>query len=74
MNNEKNCTVSSTPLEILLRRIAGSFIIIAALLTIAHSTKWIYFIIFIGANLLQSSFTNWCPMMTILRKVFKVKG
>jgi hypothetical protein len=29
---------------------------------------WLWFTAFVGANLLQSAFTNWCPMMTILRK------
>ena len=33
----------------------------------------LFFTAFIGANLLQSAFTNWCPMMTILRKI-GVKG
>lgn len=67
------CT-SSSQVEILLRRIAGTFIIIATVLTMYHSINWIYFLGFIGLNLLQSSFTNWCPMMTILRRVFKVEG
>ena len=71
--NTQTCT-SSTDVDILLRRIAGSFIIIAAILSQVHSPNWIYFLGFIGLNLLQSSFTNWCPMMTILRKVFKVQG
>ena len=70
---ESTC-VASTPVDILLRRIAGTFIVIAAVLTQVHSPNWIYFLGFIGLNLLQSSFTNWCPMMTILRKGFKVKG
>lgn len=65
---------SSTEVDILLRRIAGSFIIIASILALTHSLNWVYFLAFIGLNLLQSSFTNWCPMMTILRKVFKAKG
>ncbi len=29
---------------------------------------WYWFTAFVGANLLQSDFTNWCPMMTFLRK------
>ena len=64
----------STAVDIYLRGIAGSFIILAVVLSQIHSPLWIYFIAFIGANLLQSSFTKWCPMMTILRKVFKLQG
>jgi hypothetical protein len=31
--------------------------------------NWYYFTAFVGLNLFQSAFTNWCPMMTILRKM-----
>jgi hypothetical protein len=34
---------------------------------------WFWFTAFVGANLFQSAFTNWCPMMTILRKA-GIKG
>ena len=51
-----------------LRLIAGLFI----LLSLAGGwlvSAWFYlFTAFVGLNLLQSAFTNWCPMMTILRK------
>jgi hypothetical protein len=30
---------------------------------------WFLFTAFVGANLFQSAFTNWCPMMTILEKL-----
>jgi hypothetical protein len=30
---------------------------------------WFLFTAFVGLNLFQSAFTNWCPMMTILRKL-----
>jgi hypothetical protein len=52
-----------------LRFIAGSFIIISVLLARYHSLYWLFFTAFVGLNLLQSAFTNWCPMMTILRKL-----
>lgn len=64
---------SSSQLEVYLRGIAGSFILISCLLQFFHSPNWIYFTIFIGLNLLQSSFTKWCPMMFFLRKL-GVKG
>ncbi len=65
------CKVNSK-IERYLRAIAGAFLLIAVVLNFYHSPNWIWFIIFIGANLFQSAFTNWCPMMTILNKVFKV--
>ncbi len=52
-----------------LRLIAGFFIMLSVVLSQLHSPNWLYFSAFIGLNLLQSSFTNWCPMMTILRKL-----
>ncbi len=57
--------------ERILRAIAGGVILLAVLLYFIHSANWIWFIAFVGANLLQSAFTDWCPMMTILRKFFK---
>ena len=52
-----------------LRAIAGFFIIASALLARYHSIYWLLFTGFVGLNLFQSSFTNYCPMMTILRKL-----
>ena len=53
----------------LLRGIAGSFILLSLLLATVHSSWWLLFTTFVGANLLQSAFTDWCPMMTILEKM-----
>ena len=52
-----------------LRLIAGSFILLS--LTLGHyvSPYWYLFTAFVGLNLFQSGFTNWCPMMTFLRKL-----
>ena len=51
-----------------LRLIAGALIFVSAVLAWAVSPWFLLFIGFIGLNLFQSAFTNWCPMMTILRK------
>ena len=52
----------------LLRLIAGSFTLISLALAHYHDPKWLWFTAFIGLNLFQSGFTNWCPMMAILAK------
>jgi len=52
-----------------LRGIAGFFILLSILLAHFHSPYWLLFTGFVGLNLLQSAFTNWCPMMTILKKL-----
>ncbi|HEY6874064.1 MAG TPA: DUF2892 domain-containing protein [Geobacteraceae bacterium] len=53
----------------LLRIIAGSFIVLSVLLARFHNLNWLWFTGFVGLNLVQSGFTNWCPMMTILAKL-----
>ncbi len=57
-----------------LRLAAGFFILLSVVLTQLHSPYWIWFTAFIGLNLLQSAFTNWCPMMGILRKLGVKEG
>ena len=56
-----------------LRLIAGFFVMVSVVLAHYHSPYWLLFAGFVGLNLFQSAFTNWCPMMTILRKL-GVKG
>ncbi|WP_224983779.1 YgaP family membrane protein [Geomonas agri] len=53
----------------LLRLIAGTFTLLSLALAHFHNPNWLWFTAFIGLNLLQSGFTNWCPMMTILDKL-----
>lgn len=49
--------------------VAGSFILLSLLLTHFHSDNWLWFTAFVGANLLQSAFTGFCPMARILKKL-----
>lgn len=51
-----------------LRLIAGVFVILSVLLGIYVNANFLWFTLFVGVNLFQSAFTNWCPMMAILRK------
>ena len=55
--------------ERVLRLIAGSFILLSLALGHYVSPYWYLFTAFVGLNLFQSAFTNWCPMMTILREL-----
>ncbi|HUP62334.1 MAG TPA: DUF2892 domain-containing protein [Thermoanaerobaculia bacterium] len=52
-----------------LRLIAGSIVLVSAILAWTVSPWFLALIAFVGLNLVQSAFTNWCPMMTVLRKV-----
>lgn len=51
-----------------LRLIAGLFVVLSLGLGYWLSPYWFLLTAFVGLNLLQSAFTNWCPMMSILRK------
>ena len=57
----------------IVRAVAGAFVIISVLLAMYVNQNWLWFTLFVGANLLQSSFTKWCLMEDILRKVLKIK-
>jgi hypothetical protein len=50
-----------------LRLIAGLFILVSLALGYWVSPWFYLFTAFVGLNLFQSGFTNWCPMMAILR-------
>ncbi|MDD5541774.1 MAG: DUF2892 domain-containing protein [Acidobacteriia bacterium] len=54
------------PLEKWIRLIAGTFVLVS--LTLGHfvNPNWFWFTAFVGVNLIQSVFTNWCLMEKIL--------
>jgi hypothetical protein len=49
-----------------IRRFAGVFVILSVVLAYWVSPLWLFFTAFVGFNLLQSSFTNFCPLERIL--------
>lgn len=51
-----------------IRAFAGTFILVSLALAHFHSPNWLWFTAFVGANLLQSSFTKFCPLEMILKK------
>jgi len=55
--------------ERILRGVAGAFVLLSVILAVYSSPYWLWFTAFVGLNLLQSSFTDWCPLMTILKKM-----
>jgi len=52
-----------------IRAFAGIFILVSLILAHYHSENWLWFTAFVGANLFQSSFTKFCPLEIILKKV-----
>jgi len=51
-----------------LRGIAGTMVLISVALAVFVDSRWLWLTAFVGVNLLQSAFTNWCLMMDILKK------
>jgi hypothetical protein len=56
-------------IERYLRLIAGCFVMLSVALGYWVNPAWFLFTAFVGLNLFQSAFTNWCPMITFLRKL-----
>ena len=52
-----------------LRLIAGTFVMLSLALGYWVNPNWYLFTAFVGLNLFQSAFTNWCPMITILQRL-----
>ncbi len=48
--------------------VAGSFILLSLALSQIHHPYWLWFTAFVGANMLQSSFTGFCPLAIALNK------
>ena len=59
--------------DAMLRLIAGAFVMASVLAGIYVDARFLWFSVFVGANLFQSGITGWCPMMAILKKA-GVKG
>jgi hypothetical protein len=55
-----------TSVDKLVFRFAGGFVLTSLLLAQVHSPYWLWFTAFIGANMLQASFTGFCPLAKIL--------
>ena len=52
-----------------LRLVAGSFVLISLALGFTVHPAFYLFTAFVAVNLIQSAFSNWCPMMTLLRRL-----
>lgn len=57
-----------------LTAFAGLMVLLSVALTHWVHPGFIWFTVFIGANLFQQSFTGFCPATLVMRKVFKLKS
>ncbi len=58
----------------IVRIVAGTFVLLSLALgaqasPLFHSANWLWFTAFVGANLLQSGFTQFCPLEIVLKKL-----
>ncbi len=58
-------------IERMVLAFAGFFILISVVLSRIHSSYWLLFTAFVGANLFQSAFTGLCPLAKILKALGK---
>jgi hypothetical protein len=56
-------------IERALRLVAGLVVLASLAASQYVHPAFLWLTAFVGANLLQSAFTNWCPMMTLLRRM-----
>ena len=54
--------------------VAGTFILLSLALSQYHTIEWLWMTAFVGANLLQSAFTGFCPLAIILKKATLKSG
>ena len=52
-----------------LRCLAGTVVLLSLALGYALDPRWYLLTAFVGLNLVQSAFTNWCPAMAVFRKL-----
>jgi hypothetical protein len=50
-----------------LRLAAGLAVLVSLVLAYVFSPYWLWLTAFVGLNLMQSAFTNWCPAMSLFR-------
>jgi len=51
-----------------IRLIAGSIVLMSLTLALSNPA-WLWLTAFVGLNLLQPVFTNWCPLIVLLQKL-----
>jgi hypothetical protein len=64
----------TTSIDKLVFRFAGIFVLVSLLLAHYHSPYWLWFTAFVGVNLLQASFTGFCPLAMILKRLGAPSG
>lgn len=66
-----NATAKTRPVNVdqWVFRIAGGMVLVSLLLAQFHSGYWLWLTAFVGANMLQASFSGFCPLASILSRL-----
>ena len=64
-----NPALSGTTIDQWVFRLAGVFVLASLALSRLHSVHWLWFTAFVGVNMVQASFTGWCPLAMVLAKL-----
>jgi hypothetical protein len=56
-------------IERFILRFAGGMVLVSLLLAWAHSRHWLWLTTFVGVNMVQASFTGFCPMAKLLKSL-----
>ncbi|HRN55304.1 MAG TPA: DUF2892 domain-containing protein [Agriterribacter sp.] len=60
--------------ERIVRRVAGTMVLISVIMAFLGNIHWLWLAVFVSVNLIQSSFTKWCPLEKILDKAGVAPG
>jgi hypothetical protein len=70
-NLEKTMAYRAGPMSIdrVVLAFAGTLVLISLVLSQIHSPYWLWLTAFVGANMLQSAFTGFCPLVKVLKRL-----
>ena len=54
--------------------VAGAIVLLSVGLAVFHDQRWLWLTALVGANMLQSAFTGFCPLAILLRKLGRRPG
>lgn len=67
--NTTTTRATASSVDQLVFRFAGVFVLLSLALSQLHDPRWLWFTAFVGANMLQASFTGLCPLAMILSRL-----
>lgn len=66
--------ISTMSIDRIVMAFAGIVVLASLILSQYHSVNWLFLTGFVGLNLFQASFTRFCPLAVILKKLGRRPG